>query len=299
VTEVVTNEGIDKTAVLRVAASLERGSEHPLAGAVTEAAREAGVKPDDVVGFASVPGKGLTGDVDGKRAAIGNDALMRDLQVDCQTVAERAQGLQSEGKTVMYVAQDGHVMGVVAVSDRIKDGAAKAIDELQRIGIRVVMMTGDNAQTGAYVAKTLGIEYQADMLPLDKAEAIKRLKADGKVVAMAGDGVNDAPALAVAQVGIAMGTGADVAMEAGGVILVNGDLDGIVRARRLSQLTMANIRENLFFAFVYNAIGVPLAAGVLYPALGLLLSPMIAAAAMSLSSVSVIGNALRLRAAKL
>jgi Cu+-exporting ATPase len=299
VTEVVTSEGFDRTQVLRIAASLERGSEHPLAAAVMEAARELGIVPDEVTAFASETGKGVTGLIDGKRSAIGNEALLRELQIGYQALAERVNGLQGEGRTVVYVAQNGLLVGVLAVSDRIKDGAARAIEELQREGLRVVMMTGDNELTAAYVAGTLGVEYKAGMLPLDKADAVKRLQAQGKIVAMAGDGVNDAPALAVAQVGIAMGTGTDVAMEAGGVILVHGDLDGILRARRLSELTMSNIRQNLVFAFVYNALGVPLAAGVLYPALGLLLSPMIAAAAMSLSSVSVIGNALRLRAAKL
>jgi Cu+-exporting ATPase len=299
VTEVVPSEGFDRTQVLRIAASLERGSEHPLAAAVMEAARELGIVPDEVTAFASETGKGVTGLIDGKRSAIGNEALLRELQIGYQALAERVNGLQGEGRTVVYVAQNGLLVGVLAVSDRIKDGAARAIEELQREGLRVVMMTGDNELTAAYVAGTLGVEYKAGMLPLDKADAVKRLQAQGKIVAMAGDGVNDAPALAVAQVGIAMGTGTDVAMEAGGVILVHGDLDGILRARRLSELTMSNIRQNLVFAFVYNALGVPLAAGVLYPALGLLLSPMIAAAAMSLSSVSVIGNALRLRAAKL
>ncbi len=298
-TEVVPSEGFDRTQVLRIAASLERGSEHPLAAAVMEAARELGIVPDEVTAFASETGKGVTGLIDGKRSAIGNEALLRELQIGYQALAERVNGLQGEGRTVVYVAQNGLLVGVLAVSDRIKDGAARAIEELQREGLRVVMMTGDNELTAAYVAGTLGVEYKAGMLPLDKADAVKRLQAQGKIVAMAGDGVNDAPALAVAQVGIAMGTGTDVAMEAGGVILVHGDLDGILRARRLSELTMSNIRQNLVFAFVYNALGVPLAAGVLYPALGLLLSPMIAAAAMSLSSVSVIGNALRLRAAKL
>jgi Cu+-exporting ATPase len=299
VTEVVANEHVERKELLRIAASLERGSQHPLAGAVTEAAREAGVEPADVREFTSKTGTGLTGLMDGEQVAIGNAALMEELRVETSALAERAEAWQGEGKTVVWVARSGRLVGALAVSDRVKDNAAKAVQQLQRDGLRVVMMTGDNAATGAHVAQAIGIEFQAGMLPLDKAEAIKRLQAEGRVVAMAGDGVNDAPALAVAQVGIAMGTGADVAMEAGGVILVQGDLDGIVRARRLSQLTMSNIRQNLFFAFFYNAIGVPIAAGVLYPVFGWLLSPMIAAAAMSLSSVSVIGNALRLRAAKL
>jgi Cu+-exporting ATPase len=299
VTEVTTSGEFDQAEVLRIAASLERGSQHPLAGAVVKAAREAGVEPAEIAEFASKTGKGLTGVLDGKPIAIGNAVLMQELQVQTDVLAERVNAWQREGNTVMWVAQDGRLAGALAVADRIKGSAAHALQQLQRDGLRVVMMTGDNALTAAHVAGALGIEYDAGMLPLDKAEAIKRLQAEGRIVAMAGDGVNDAPALAVAQVGIAMGTGADVAMEAGGVILVHGDLDGIARARRLSQLTMSNIRQNLFFAFFYNAVGVPLAAGVLYPALGWLLSPMIAAAAMSLSSVSVIGNALRLRAAKL
>ena len=299
VTEVVTSEGFDKPQLLRLAASLERSSEHPLASAVLAAARELGIEAKTTAEFASKTGMGLTGVIDGHSVAIGNASLMQELQVAVEALAARVNTLQGEGKTVMYVAQDRRLAGVLAVSDPIKTSAAQAIDELQRNGLQIVMMTGDNELTAAYVAATLGISYQAGMLPLDKAEAIKRLQAQGKIVAMAGDGINDAPALAVAQVGIAMGTGADVAMEAGGVILVHGDLEGIVRARRLSERTMANIRQNLFFAFAYNALGVPLAAGVLYPVFGLLLSPMIAAAAMSFSSVSVIGNALRLRAAKL
>ncbi len=299
VTEVLPMDGFDRAELLRVAASLEQSSEHPLGVAVIEAARELGITPPAAREFASKTGMGLTGAVDANRVGIGNAALMQELQVETGALAERVNALQGEGKTVMYVAQEGRLAGVLAVSDQMKANAARAIDALQRDGVRVVMMTGDNELTAAYVAGTLGIDYQAGMLPLDKAEAIKRLQAEGKVVAMAGDGINDAPALAVAQVGIAMGTGADVAMEAGGVILVHGDLDGIVRARHLSVRTMSNIRQNLFFAFAYNALGVPLAAGVLYPSIGLLLSPMIAAAAMSFSSVSVIGNALRLRAAKL
>ena len=299
VTEVMATGGFEQAELLQIAASLERNSAHPLAAAIMQSARELGGEPGEIADFSSKTGKGLTGALLGKQVAIGNDVLMRELQVEIQALGERVSALQGEGKTVMYVAQDGRLAGALAVSDRIKEGASSAIAELQRKQIRVVMMTGDHQLAAAYVAGTLGIEYQAGLLPLDKAEAIKRMQAQGRVVAMAGDGVNDAPALAVAQVGIAMGTGADVAIEAGGVILVHGDLDGILRARRLSEATMSNIRQNLFFAFLYNALGIPLAAGVLYPALGVLLSPMIAAAAMSLSSVSVIGNALRLRAAKL
>jgi Cu+-exporting ATPase len=299
VTETIASSGIEESHLLQIAASLERGSEHPLAAAVLERARKDGVELAEGVDFASKTGLGVTGVVEGKRVALGNDTLMQELNVDCKALAARAKQLQGDGSTVIYVASDGTLAGLLAVSDQIKDSAAGAIKDLQADGVRVVMLTGDNALTASHVAGVFGIEYQAGMLPQGKADAVKRLQSEGRIVAMAGDGVNDAPALAVAQVGIAMGSGADVAKEAGGVILVHGDLAGIVRARHLSQLTMRNIRQNLFFAFIYNAIGVPIAAGVLYPVLGIVLSPMIAAAAMSLSSVSVIGNALRLRAAKL
>jgi Cu+-exporting ATPase len=285
--------------VLRIAASLERASEHPLAAAILSAAGKKKIATSAIEGFQSITGKGITGSLNGTKAAVGNAALMADLDATVEALRVKAEALQAEGQTVMYVASGGRLYGLVAVSDPIKDSAAGAIKELQRAGIKVVMVTGDNARTAEAVAKKLGIDFQAGVLPNQKAEAVKKLQASGAIVAMAGDGVNDAPALAQANVGIAMGTGTDVAMETGGVTLIQGDLMGIVRARHLSQRTMANIRQNLFFAFFYNALGVPLAAGVLYPVFGVLLSPMIAAAAMSFSSVSVIGNALRLRSAKL
>jgi Cu+-exporting ATPase len=299
VTEIVANQGIAESQVLQLAASLERSAGHPLAVAVLREAKERGVEALPVEGFVSVTGAGLRGVVDGKEIAIGNAGMMRELKVDSKALEEYVTSLQSAGKTVMYVAAGGELAGVIAVEDRIKDSAAGAIAALRKMGIRIMMVTGDNAGTAAHVAEELGIEFEAEVLPDGKAEIIKRFQTEGRIVAMAGDGVNDAPALAQAQVGIAMGTGTDVAMETGGVTLVHGDLGGIVRARQLSERTMSNIRQNLFFAFFYNALGVPLAAGVLYPVFGVLLSPMVAAAAMSFSSVSVIGNALRLRAVKL
>jgi Cu+-exporting ATPase len=292
-------EGFSESDVLRIAASLEKASEHPLAAAILAAAREKSVEAGPVESFQAVTGKGITGTLNGTKVAIGNAALMADLGASVGSLQQRAEALQSEGQTVMFVASGSRLAGLVAVSDPIKDSAAGAIRQLQQAGIKVVMLTGDNARTAAAVAKQLGIGFQAGVLPSQKAEAIRKLQAGGAIVAMAGDGVNDAPALAQANVGIAMGTGTDVAMETGGITLIHGDLMGIVRARHLSQRTMSNIRQNLFFAFFYNALGVPLAAGVLYPVFGLLLSPMIAAAAMSFSSVSVIANALRLRSAKL
>jgi Cu+-exporting ATPase len=286
----------DEPRVLRLAASLERGSEHPLAAAVLEGAADRRVEPVVTEGFESVTGQGLTGRVDGRDAALGNLALMERLRVDVTPLAGRADELRREGHTVMFAAVDGRVAGLVAVADPVKAGAADALRALRDDGLRVVMVTGDHRTTAEAVAKSLGItDVHAEVLPDRKRDVIRRLQSEGRIVAMAGDGINDGPALAQAQVGIAMGTGTDVAMESAGVTLVKGDLRGIVRARRLSRLTMQNIRQNLFFAFVYNAAGVPIAAGVLYPALGLLLSPMVAAAAMSFSSVSVIGNALRLR----
>jgi Cu+-exporting ATPase len=298
-TELATAEGFDEASLLQLTASLEKASEHPLAAAILAAAQEKKVDLLPVDGFQSVTGKGVTGNIQGKKVAIGNAALMTDLGASTDTLKEKAEALQAEGQTVMYVASDGHFAGFVAVSDPIKDSTAEAIEQLKKEGIKVVMVTGDNHKTAAAVAKKLGIDFEADVLPEKKAEVVKKLQAAGAIVAMAGDGVNDAPALAQAQVGIAMGTGTDVAMETGGITLIKGDLRGIVKARRLSEHTMSNIRQNLFFAFFYNALGVPLAAGVLYPFFGLLLSPMIAAAAMSFSSVSVIANSLRLRSAKL
>ena len=298
-TALVSAEGFDDASLLQLTASLEKASEHPLAAAILAAAQEKKVELLAVDGFQSVTGKGVTGTIQGKKVAIGNAALMSELGASAETLRVRAEALQAEGQTVMYVAADGHCAGFVAVSDPIKDSTAEAIQQLKKEGIKVVMVTGDNHKTAEAVARKLGIDFKADVLPQRKAEVVKELQATGAIVAMAGDGVNDAPALAQAHVGIAMGTGTDVAMETSGITLIKGDLRGIVKARRLSQYTMSNIRQNLFFAFFYNALGVPLAAGVLYPFFGLLLSPMIAAAAMSFSSVSVIGNSLRLRAARL
>jgi len=288
--------GWDEARLLHAAASLEKGSEHPLAAAIVEGATERGAAPGDAKDFAAVTGKGVTGTVDGKAVALGNRALLDDLGIDPGPLADRAEALRGEGQTVMFVAVDGRAAGLVGVADPIKATTPDAIRRLHAEGLRIVMLTGDARTTAEAVARELGLdEVEAGVLPDRKAEVVARLQAEGRMVAMAGDGVNDAPALARAQVGIAMGTGTDVAMESAGVTLVKGDLSGIVRARALSRATMANIRQNLFFAFVYNALGVPIAAGVLYPAFGLLLSPMIAAAAMSFSSVSVVANALRLR----
>ena len=295
----VSAEGFDEANLLQLTASLEKASEHPLAAAILAAAQNKKVALLPVDAFQSVTGKGVTGTIQGKKVAIGNAALMSDLGASTETLRGKAEALQAEGQTVMYVASDGRFAGFVAVSDPIKDSTAEAIEQLKKEGIKIVMVTGDNHTTAAAVAKKLGIDFEAEVLPEKKAEVVKKLQAAGAIVAMAGDGVNDAPALAQAHVGIAMGTGTDVAMETGGITLIKGDLRGIVKARRLSQHTMSNIRQNLFFAFFYNALGVPLAAGVLYPVFGLLLSPMIAAAAMSFSSVSVIGNSLRLRSVKL
>jgi Cu+-exporting ATPase len=296
----VVAEGWDEARLLQVAAGLERGSEHPLAAALVAGATERGVKAVDAADFQAVTGKGVTGTVDGRPVALGNRALMDDLGVEPGPLAGQAEAMRAEGQTVMFVAVDGRAAGLVGVADPIKDTTPDAIRRLHAEGLRIVMLTGDHRTTAEAVARTLGIdEVEAGVLPGRKAEVVARLQAEGHSVAMAGDGVNDAPALARAQVGIAMGTGTDVAMESAGVTLVKGDLTGIVRARALSRATMANIRQNLFFAFVYNSLGVPLAAGVLYPFFGLLLSPMIAAAAMSFSSVSVVGNALRLRGVRL
>jgi Cu+-exporting ATPase len=282
--------------VLCLAASLEQGSEHPLGAAIVNGAHEKGLSLSGAEDFASVTGKGVTGRVNGQTVALGNRRLCDELNIDSSELMEQADTCRREGQTVMFVAVDGEVAGIVSVQDPIKETTPEAIRELYREGIRIVMLTGDNHTTAAAVARSLNIdEVLPDVLPDQKAEIVKKLQAEGRIVAMAGDGVNDAPALAQAQVGIAMGTGADLAMEVAGVTLVKGDLRGIVRAWQVSRATMRNIKQNLFFAFVYNAIGVPIAAGVLYPWFGLLLNPMIAAAAMSLSSVSVVGNALRLR----
>jgi Cu+-exporting ATPase len=297
---VVAADGVAEAEVLRLAAAVERGSEHPLAVAIVAGAAERGIAPDAASAFQSLTGKGATGRVSLRPVAIGNLALMGDLGVDVAALSGRADTLRAEGATVMFVAADGRPAGLVAVADPVKATAPEALRRLAADGIRVVMVTGDNRVTAQAVARTLGIaDVVAEVLPEQKLAEVKRRQAAGHVVAMAGDGINDAPALAQAAVGIAMGTGTDVAIESAGVTLVRGDLGGITRARALSRATMANIRQNLFFAFVYNALGVPIAAGVLYPAFGLLLSPMIAAAAMSWSSVSVIGNALRLRRARI
>jgi len=286
--------------LLRRAASLERGSEHPLAAAIVDGARARGIALAEPGAVTSLPGKGITGTVDGARVALGNRALLDALGVPDpgDALAARAEALRARGETAMYVVVDGALAGLIGVADPIKPAAGDALRALRDDGIRIVMLTGDSRTTAAAVARELGIapdDVIADVLPADKGAAIARLRAAGQVVAMAGDGVNDAPALAAADVGIAMATGSDVAIESAGLTLLGGDLRGLVRARRLSRATMRNIRQNLVFAFAYNLLGVPIAAGVLYPALGILLSPMIASAAMSASSVSVIGNALRLR----
>ena len=289
----------DEAALLRLAGTLERGSEHPLAAAIVAGAQEGGAALGEATNFQSVTGKGVEGRVDGMSVALGNRALMEDLAIDFGDLATRAEALRAEGQTVMFVAVDGQPAGLLGVADPIKASTPEAIETLHREGLRIVMLTGDSATTAQAVAEKLGIdEVIAEVLPEQKVEAVKRLQLE-RTVAMAGDGINDAPALAQADVGIAMGTGTDIAMESAGVTLVKGDLLGIARARALSRRTMSNIKQNLFFAFAYNSLGVPIAAGVLYPFIGLLLSPMIAAAAMSLSSVSVITNALRLRTASI
>ncbi|WP_064684664.1 heavy metal translocating P-type ATPase [Rhizobium bangladeshense] len=299
-TDIVAFGGIEENRLMSLAASLERGSEHPLAEAIVSGAEERDATFVEVTGFEAKTGKGVMGLAGGMTVALGNAAMLADLGVDPAALSEKAEALRGDGKTVMFVTLDGKLAGLVAVADRIKPTTSAAIKALHDSGLKIIMATGDNERTARAVAKSLGIdEVRADVLPEGKKALIEELRAKGAVIAMAGDGVNDAPALASADVGIAMGTGADVAMESAGITLVKGDLNGIVRARRLAEATMRNIRQNLGFAFGYNALGVPVAAGVLYPVFGLLLSPMIAAAAMSLSSVSVIANALRLRFAKL
>jgi Cu+-exporting ATPase len=299
-TDVVAAEGFDEDDILAVAASLERGSEHPLAEAIINGAGKRGVKLGDATDFEAVTGKGVRGLVGGRHVGLGNAAMMAELGADGSALDTKADSLRAEGKTAMFLAIDGKLAGLVAVADPIKATTAEAIRQLHEAGLRVIMATGDNARTAEAVAKKLGIdEVRAGVLPEDKQKLVEEIRAAGGSVAMAGDGVNDAPALAAADVGIAMGTGADVAVESAGITLVKGDLTGIVRARRLAKGTIRNIKQNLFFAFIYNTAGVPIAAGILFPIFGLLLSPMIAAAAMSLSSVSVIGNALRLRTLKL
>ena len=293
---VVVMPGIDEQTLLRLAASLERGSEHPLAAAIVSGAEERGLELNEAKTFESLTGKGVAGEVDDHKVSIGNQALLAELGLTTSDLGEKAEALRLDGQTVMFVIIDGAVSGLVSVADPIKATTAEAISQLHDEGIRVVMLTGDSGTTARAVAGKLNLdEVVAEVLPDQKADAVKRLQAGGHKVAMAGDGINDAPALAQADVGIAMGTGTDVAMESAAVTLVKGDLRGIVRAIRLSRATMRNIRQNLFFAFLYNALGIPVAAGVLYPFMGILLSPMIAAAAMSFSSVSVIANSLRLR----
>ena len=300
-TGVVAADGADEAEVLRLAAALERASEHPLAAAIVEGAEERGLTLPVATDFASHTGKGVSGTVEGRKVALGNKVLLADLGVDPSALMPRADELRSEGQGVMFVAVDGKLAGLIAVADPVKESAAQAIAELRRDGVRVVMLTGDNQRTAEAVARQVGgiDEVIADVLPDQKQAVVERLKASGRRVAMAGDGINDAPALAAADVGIAMGTGTDVAMESAAVTLVKGDLGGIVRARRLSRAVMSNIRQNLFFSFVFNGAGVPIAAGVFYPLFGLLLSPIIAGAAMALSSVAVIGNSLRLRGVRL
>ena len=299
VTAVVPLGGVPEDELLHLAAALERASEHPLAAAIVAAAEARGLPLPPAEQFASLTGKGVRGSVDGRQIALGNRALMEELGIGIGGASGQAEELRREGATVMHVTRDGHLVGLIAVADPIKATTPAALEALRDAGVRIVMLTGDNRTTAEAVARRLGIaEVEAEVLPEQKSAVVKRLREQGRVVAMAGDGVNDAPALAAADVGIAMGTGTEVAMESAGVTLVKGDLAAIARARRLSAATMRNIRQNLFFAFVYNALGVPVAAGVLYPALGILLSPIIAAAAMALSSVSVILNAARLRTAR-
>jgi Cu+-exporting ATPase len=293
---IVPAEGFDEKTLLHAALSIETGSEHPLAAAIVSGAKERGILPSKVASFESLTGRGVTGMLDGRKIALGNRRLFEELGIAAGELSARAEAMRREGQTAMFVAIDGKAAGLLGVADPIKATTAEAIEKLHDEGIRVVMLTGDSKTTAEAVGKRLGIDAViAEVLPGQKAEIIKKLQAQGKIVAMAGDGINDAPALAQAHVGIAMGTGTDVAMQSAGVTLVKGDLRGIVRARKLSRATMRNIRQNLFWAFAYNALGVPIAAGVLYPFTGLLLSPVFAAAAMSFSSVSVIGNALRLK----
>ncbi len=288
--------GFDEAELLRLSASLERGSEHPLADAVVRAATDRDLVLSEASEFDSPVGRGVTGVVDGRRVALGNGRYLKEIGVDVGPMEAEAESLRQDGATAIFVTVDGRAAGVLGIADPVKATTADAIRDLKAAGLRLVMMTGDNRTTAEAVAARLGIDdVQAEVLPQDKAAVVERLRAEGRIVAMAGDGVNDAPALAAADVGVAMGAGSDVAIESAGVTLLGGDLQGIVRARRLSKAVMANIRQNLVFAFGYNALGIPVAAGLLYPTFGLLLTPALAALAMSLSSVSVIANALRLR----
>ncbi len=298
--EVVPAAGFEEKDIVFLSASLERGSEHPLAAAIVKGAEDKGIAMTNVESFESITGKGVTGIVEGKKISLGNRKLLDDMGIDPGDLSKRAEVMRSDGQTVMFVSVDGKTAGLVGVADPIKETTPEAIAGLHKDGVRVVMLTGDSRTTAHAVAKKLGLDdVVAEVLPEQKADVVKKFQNEGRVVAMAGDGINDAPALAQAHVGVAMGTGTDVAMESAGVTLVKGDLRGILRARLLSRATMRNIKQNLFFAFAYNASGVPIAAGVLYPFFGILLSPIIAAAAMSFSSVSVVGNALRLRRARI
>ena len=300
VVAVIAAPGWDEANVLRLAATLERASEHPLAAAILAHAKELGIALSDSSNFQSRTGKGVIARIDSKIAALGNRALFAELKTPLDALEEKAQQREAGGETVMFVVADGQVAGLISVADPIKSSAAEAVAQLQQDGIRIVMLTGDSRAAAEVVAQKLGIEKLfAGVLPEQKNEIVKQLQAAGHIVAMAGDGVNDAPALSQANVGIAMGTGTDVAIESAGITLLKGDLRGVARARKLSHATMRNIRQNLFFAFAYNSLGVPIAAGVLYPFFGLLLSPILASAAMTFSSVSVITNALRLRTIKL
>jgi Cu+-exporting ATPase len=300
VVAVIPAESFDEATILSFGASLEKLSEHPLGSAIVASASERGAPFLDVSEFISITGKGVTGIITGRQVAVGNAQLFKDLEVTAGTLERRADQLRRDGATAMYVSVDGRVAGIIAVADPIKPTTQGALNQLRVAGIQIVMLTGDNRTTAQAVATRLGItNVEAEVLRDQKNAIVRRLRSEGHIVAMAGDGVNDAPALAEADVGIAMGTGTDVALQSAGVTLVKGDLTGIVRARALSRATMRNIRQNLVLAFVYNMLGVPVAAGVLYPTFGVLLSPIVAAAAMSLSSVSVIGNALRLRMTRL
>jgi Cu+-exporting ATPase len=300
VVAIIAAAGVNENEILQLAASVERSSEHPLADAIVRSAKERQLDLAKVEEFDSPTGKGVTGKVDGKAVALGNANFLSSLGVETQSLNEQAERLRGDGATVINIAVDGQLAGLFAIADPVKASTPDALKALAAEGIKVIMLTGDVRTTANAIARQLGInDVEAEVLPDQKSAVVTRLQKAGRVVAMAGDGVNDAPALASAEVGIAMGTGTDVAMQSAGITLLGGDLGGIVRARRLSQATMRNIRQNLFFAFVYNAAGIPIAAGILYPTFGLLLSPIIAAAAMALSSVSVVGNALRLRATRL
>jgi Cu+-exporting ATPase len=300
VVAIVAATGFQENEILRLAASVERASEHPLADAIVRAAKDRSLDLSETKEFDSPTGKGVTGKVDGKSIALGNSKFLGSIGIEAQSLEAESERLRGDGATVINIAINGKLAGLFAIADPVKASTPEALKALAAAGIKVIMLTGDNRTTANAIARQLGIsDVEAEVLPDQKSAVVSKLQKAGRIVAMAGDGVNDAPALAAAEVGIAMGTGTDVAMESAGITLLGGDLGGIVRARRLSQATMSNIRQNLFFAFVYNAAGIPIAAGILYPSFGILLSPIIAAAAMALSSVSVVGNALRLRVTKL